>query len=522
MHEHATELVQLLWALAWLLAVLVLFAAGLSLPLETRLSGVRAWLYAVGCVAAGLGVWVLANVAIVLNDTHIDLTREKVYTPSADAMAVVDELKTPVRITYFYRSEDPVGRRASGILEVMGRRNSLLTVITVDPDKRPELARREGIHLYNAAIIEAGGRRLLIQGTDEAEIAIGIQRVLRTRALTVCFLEGHGELTMDNFEFHTHLEGATDHSHGDASSHLIETPGHGVGRLRRALEAQGYATRKLVLATTSSVPGDCTLLVAANPRTTFLPAESTALRSYLTGGGNALWLFDLGFVPEPGLTRLLLDLGARLEQQVVVDPLSHYQSDPEMVAVTGYDPHPITRRVSLTFFPGIRPLTLTEPAPGITSTPLLRSSRDSYARPVEPANTRTVEGPAPSAPIDAAKPGPGAAPIAAVADVHARVLGVAVEGTLAAGAPPFRAVVIGDGDFASNSFLPYMANGDLLVAAVRWLAREEHDTTVRTRIPVPPMILLTTAQSRAIFALIVILLPLTVIGIGGLVWWSRR
>jgi hypothetical protein len=36
------------------------------------------WLYAVGCVAAGIGVWVLSNVAIVLNDTHIDLTREKI------------------------------------------------------------------------------------------------------------------------------------------------------------------------------------------------------------------------------------------------------------------------------------------------------------------------------------------------------------------------------------------------------------------------------------------------------------
>ena len=95
-------------------------------------------------------------------------------------------------------------------------------------------------------------------------------------------------------------------------------------------------------------------------------------------------------------------------------------------------------------------------------------------------------------------------------------------GALAPGAPPFRAVVIGDGDFASNSFLPYMANSDLLLAAVRWLAREERGTAVRTRIPVPPMILLTAAQSRSLFALIVILLPLTVIGIGGLVWWFRR
>ena len=298
------------------------------------------------------------------------------------------------------------------------------------------------------------------------------------------------------------------HSHGEASSHIIETAGHGVGRLRRVLEAQGYVTRKLVLATAGAVPADCTVLLAANPRTTFLPAESAALRSYLEAGGNALLLFDLGFVPEAGLLRLLSDLGVRLEQQAVVDPLSHYHRDAEMVAVTGYDPHPITRTLSLTFFPGIRPLTLTKPAAGVEVTPILQSSRDSYARPVAPAEARTIEG--------------SSAPAAQVADVRPRVLGIAAEGTLAPGAPPFRAVVIGDGDFASNSFLPYMANSDLLVASVRWLAREERGTAVRTRIPVPPMILLTGAQSRWLFIFIVVLLPLAVIGIGGLVWWRRR
>jgi hypothetical protein len=513
MHEgHAIELHALLWAAGWLVAVLVLFAIGLRLPLATGLGAVGSRLYALTCVVIGLGVWVLANVALVLNDTHIDVTREQVYTPSAAAMAVVDELRTPVRITYFYRSEDPIGQRARNILEVMGRRNPLLTVLTVDPDKQPELARREGVRLYNAAIIEAAGRRVLIQGTDEAEIAIGIQRVLRTRSLTVCFLEGHGEFSMDGFEFHTHLEGVASHSHGEASSHIIETAGHGVGRLRRVLEAQGYVTRKLVLATAGAVPPDCTVLLAANPRTTFLPAESEALRSYLTGGGSALLLLDLGFVPEAGLARLLSDLGGQLEQQVVVDPLGHYHRDAEMVAVTGYDPHPITRTLSLTFFPGIRPLTLTKPASGVEVTPILQSSRDSYARPVAAAEARTIE----NAPAPAAQVAPQ------VADVRTRVLGIAAEGTLAPGAPPFRAVLIGDSDFASNSFLPYMANSDLLVAAVRWLAREERGTTVRTRIPVPPMILLTGAQSRWLFVLIVIVLPLTVVGIGGLVWWSRR
>lgn len=511
MDEHAIDHEALALAAGWLVAVLALFVAGVRLPLETHFGRLRSWLYAAGCVAAGVGVWVLANVALVLNDTHVDVTREKVYTPSASAMRVAEALVTPVRLTYFYHSLSPEGRRTADILEVMGRRNPLLTVETVDPDKQPDQARREGIRLYNAAVIEAEGRRVLVQGTDEAEIAIGIQRVLRERAVTACFIEGHGELPMDAFEFHSHLEGISDHSHGDASSKVVETQGHGIGRLRRALEAQGYETRKLVTATRPAIPDACSLAIVASPRTLFLPAESAALRTYLAGGGSALLLLDLGFVLEPDLARLIGELGARFEQEVVVDPLSHYQSDPEMVAVTGYDPHPVTRTASMTFYPGARPITLQPPGPGVSVTPLLISSRDSYTRRVEPAVARQLD------PVPATT-----APAATAPQAGPRVLGIAAEGTLPGGTAPFRAMLVGDGDFASNSFLPYMANSDLLVAAVRWLAREDRGTAVRTRIPAPPMVLLTANQTRAVFAGIVVLLPLSVIGIGCIVWWRRR
>ena len=275
----------------------------------------------------------------------------------------------------------------------MQRRNPLFRLTAVDPDKEPTVARTNGIRIYNAAMIEADGRRVMVQSTDEAEIALGVQRVLRERVITVCFIEGHNELPMDNFEFHTHLEGVAGHSHDDASSRLVQMAGHGVGRFRRALEAQGYEARQLILATSREVPGDCTLVVTANPRTTFLPGESAALRTYLAQGGAALFLFDLGFVLEPGLARLTDDLGVRPEQQVVVDPLSHYMTDAEMVAVTGYDPHPITQSASLTFYPGIRPLTLVKPAGDIRVTPLLMSSRDSYTRDVAPAASRATDEP---------------------------------------------------------------------------------------------------------------------------------
>ncbi len=512
MSEHAPlDAVTLLWLAGWLLALVALAVVALRLPLQVRLGAAASRLYALAVVAAAAGVAVLAVIALALHDAHVDLTREKVYTPSAAAMKVVDGLAQPVKLTYFYRSQDAEGRRTRDILEVMGRRNALLQVRTVDPDREPSVAQAYGIRLYNAGLLEADGRRVLVNTTDEAQIAIGIQRVLRERVLTACFIEGHNELPMDNFEFHTHLEGMAGHSHDDASSKLVQMSGHGAGRLRRALEAQGYEARKVVLAMQAEVPADCSIVISVNPRTTYLPQESAALTRYLQRGGSALFLLDLGFALEPGLATLLRSLGAVPEQSAVVDPLSHYARDPEMVAVAGYDAHPVTQSVSMTFFPGVRPLTLVPPAPGVRASPLAVSSRDSYTRPVAPVAAREV-------------PAALQAPARAPSDKAAapRVLAIAAEGTLPHGERPFRAVITGDGDFASNSFFPYMSNSDLALGMVRWLVREESGTAVHTRVPVPPMVLLTGPQMRDVFFAVVVALPLAPVLFGVGVWWRRR
>ena len=252
-----------------------------------------------------------------------------------------------------------------------------------DPDKEPTLARAFGVRIYNAGILEAADRKLLVQTVDEAEIAIGIQRVLREKVVTVCFLEGHNELPMDNFEFHTHVEGVSNHNHGDASSQHVQMPDHGIGRLRRALEAQGYAARKVVLATQPAVPRECQVLIVANPRTTFLPAESAAHRSLSARRRQpARDVRSRLRARESRSPHLVGQLGVSLPQEAIVDPLSHYASDSEMVAVTGYEAGPITRNLSMTFFPGARPLAPRTPAAGIQVTPLFASSRDSYTRPV--------------------------------------------------------------------------------------------------------------------------------------------
>jgi ABC-type uncharacterized transport system involved in gliding motility auxiliary subunit len=67
-----------------------------------------------------------------------------------------------------------------------------------------------------------------------------------------------------------------------------------------------------------------------------------------------------------------------------------------------------------------------------------------------------------------------------------------------------------------------MANSDLLLSAVRWLAREERTTTLASRIPVPPLLALTGRQLGTIFAITVVALPLLTILLGTIVWWRRR
>jgi len=101
--EHAPiDLSALAWFAGWAVALGVLFFGGLQLPLQTRLTRGRAFLYNASVVVAAALVVVIANVAMVLHDLHVDLTREKVFTPSSQAMAVVERLQQPVRITYFY------------------------------------------------------------------------------------------------------------------------------------------------------------------------------------------------------------------------------------------------------------------------------------------------------------------------------------------------------------------------------------------------------------------------------------
>jgi hypothetical protein len=487
-----------LWFVGCMAALVVLFAAALRVRVYG--AGWRRWALRIGLIGAALLVTLAANVAVYRHDAHLDVTRERAFTPSREAQEVVRSLQEPVEIVYFYQKDNPAGRSAVTMLELLGRLSPRLAVESVDIDRNPARASALGVRLYNTAVIRAGDNRVEVIGTEDHEIALGILRALRRRQPLVCFATGHGEYDIDNFEFHTHFEGSQGHSHNSGGAGVVQMEKHGVGRLRRAVEKLGLATRKVELAAGRPVPADCNALIDANPRTPHAPPEADILRRYLQTGGSYMLLVEPDFVIEAGLAALLAEAGARVGEGVVIDPADHYFTDEQMVAVTRYASHPVTRAQALSVYPGARPV---EPVPGtdVKATVLFTSGPQSY---VVRDRLRFREE-------------------AAAAPRRAQPLAVAAEGRLAGATRPFRLMVVGDADFASNSFFPYLANADIVLAGVSWLLHEDRLPTLKPPVEVLPQVTLTNAQVRWIFILTVILLAGAVALAGVGVWlWRRR
>jgi hypothetical protein len=488
-----------LWFVASVAALVVLFAAALRLRVYG--AGWRRWALRLGVIVVAVAAALAANVAVYRHDAHLDLTREGAFTPSREAADIVRSLQEPVQLVYFYQKNNEAGRAAVTMLELLGRLNPRLAVETVDIDRNPARAGAFGVQLYNTAVIVAETHRVQVVTTDDREIGLGLLRALRQRQPVVCFATGHGEYDIDNFEFHTHFEGSShSHSHNSEGMAVVQMEQHGLGRLRRAIEKLGMEPRKVEPRPGRPLPEDCAARIDANPRTPHLPAEADLLRSYLERGGNYMLLVEPDFALEPRLAAVLAEAGARIGDGVIVDPIDHYFTDEQMIAITRYANHPVTKAQALSFYPGARPV---EPVPraGVNAVALFASSTKSY---VALDRMRYREE-------------------AANAAKRSYPLAVAAEGRMTADAPAYRMIVVGDADFASNSFFPYLANSDIALAGVSWLLHEERLPTLKPPVEVLPTVTLTNTQVRWIFILTVLLLPGAVALTGVGVWlWRRR
>jgi ABC-type uncharacterized transport system involved in gliding motility auxiliary subunit len=383
----------------------------------------------------------------------------------------------------------------------------------------PAQARARGVEFAGTAILESNGRKLMVNGPTETDIANGILRVSQSVEQVVCFLDGHQEADPFSLESHDHSEGNAGHSHG-LGGKLVIHERHGMAKARHGLEAMNYVVKKTTLPKSAESLAGCSLLVVAGPKIPLLAAEVRAIDGYLAAGGNALFMLD-PFLKN-GLEPVLRGFGIVLNDDMVIDETSHFWTDVSAPAVTDYNRHSITRDLPLTFFPGVRSLSPTqERVPGVSVRPIIASSQNSYA-------TRSIER-VERDPV-ASKQEPRTLMVVANRRPEFRASAEAVlRGEMTAAQAQqdatntsTRIAIIGDSDFATNSFFHVMGNGKLFMNTVNHLAARENLIGLEPRTYDQPQVSLTNRQMKGTFFLSIILIPALMALIGVAMWWKQR
>ncbi|HEX9585586.1 MAG TPA: DUF4350 domain-containing protein, partial [Gammaproteobacteria bacterium] len=266
------------------------------------------------------------------------------------------------------------------------------------------------------------------------------------------------------------------------------------------LRQRGFQTRTLSLGEHPRIPDNTTVLVIAGPRTRLLAGEVREIQNYLERGGNLLWLHDPGLLL--GLEPLGESLGIEFHPGVIVDPASEgITGNAAAIVVTKYGSHPVVRGFGgNTVFPQAAGVSLNAPE-GWQGAVLMDT------RPASWSETGSVDGPIQ---FDKGR------------DIRGPLnLAVALTRTLD-NKREQRVIVVGDGDFLANTYLPNGGNLELGMSLTNWLSQDDAFVNIPVKTARDRSLDLSRGGQLAIVAVFLALLPITLIGSGVWIWLRRR
>mgnify|MGYP001560600205 CR=1 FL=1 len=249
----------------------------------------------------------------------------------------------------------------------------------------------------------------------------------------------------------------------------------------------------------------------AGPKGDYLPLEIEAIKKYLTGGGRGFFMLD-PTVEIPNLAQLLSEWNITVRNDLVIDenPVAQiFGTRPEMPLVIKYGSSPIVQPLArvATLFPLTRSFEVGKDfKAGVTTDSLCETTPDSYG--VADFTSKMTQ-----VTFRAGKDFKGP-------------LSVAVSGSFSSGSgeekKEGRFVALGSSLVASNSYLGFQGNRDLVMNMVKWLSADEDLISIRPKPPESQQLNLTTKQMRTLLFGGVFGLPVLIIAAGVTVWWRRR
>jgi len=403
-------------------------------------------------------------------------------TVSAETRRLLGELTDPVSIIAFVRKDELLEKQIRDLVGSYQRFKHDITLEFVNPDTAPERVRELGIASGGELVLNYQGRSEHIQTLSEQQLTNALLRLSRQEARWIVFLTGHGERAPT----------------GETN--------HGLGIFGQELERKGLHVQTLSLVE-SGIPANTHLLVIASPRVDLLPGEVDKLLAYVEQGGNLLWLAEPGALH--GLEPLAERLGISFLPGMVVDATTQMFGidNPTFVVVTAYPNHAITAELNtVTVFPESAALEVNDSG-NWTATPLLATLERSWTE------LGTLEGQIQFDADSDERAGPLEIGMVLTRDQQVETGGPA--------AAEQRIVVIGDGDFLSNTYLGNAGNLGLGLNMVHWLSHDDSFIDIRVQ-SAPDTTLELGRMAQAVIGLgFFIGLPLVLL-LSGIVIWLRR
>ena len=446
-------------------------------------------------------VGILAFVALIgqRHPLRLDLTEGKRYSISEQSQKIVKALNDDISIKGFFQEADPNREQTRDLLETYRYYSKKINYQFIDPDRDPSLAKHYMIRTYGTLVLEGFGKTQTIPTADEESITNAILKLTQEKQRVVYFLTGHGDRDISNFDK------------------------DGYSTAKGAIEKENFQVRTLNLLESPKIPEDAALLVVAGPQKALMSTELEALRQYLGRDGRLMLLLEP--FSNGGLGDFLASYGIVISPDIIVDTMSRVFGASYLIPViTEYGFHKITDGFNVAcFFPTARSVKSAKTIPDLVDLTELASTS-----PYSWSETEFQFGQPEPPEFDEANDDKGPVNVALIASISSKSSGEGQEsdeqraGKEENPGGQGQILVLGDSDFASNSYLAMQGNSDFFLNSINYLAQQENLITLERPKTSGTPLTLSRSQSQLLFWVGLLLMPAVVLVSGLIVFRLRR
>ncbi|RPJ01367.1 MAG: hypothetical protein EHM36_13520, partial [Deltaproteobacteria bacterium] len=400
---------------------------------------------------------------------------------------ILDSLEERIDVTVFYQSGERL--ELNDLLNQYALESSKFHFELYDLDRNPGMAKKYGIGNYGETVVAYNGKRTKVSYPVEDKIIHAILKLTRKEKKVICFLKGHGENDVSNYNLRK-----------------------GYSKLREALESEDYDVRELLLTKKEGIPGGVSVIVICGPKKDFLKEELEALHRFVQEGGKVLFMID-PFYDFPNLSAFLsVRYDVVLGNDVIVDQSNRTLGGDEFtVMIPLFLKHPIIQDFRT---PVLFPLARSVEAKGnsrggVYAQTLAQSDPKSFAL----SGKKALTGGKVS--IEEGRRGPIS--VAAIVAVESKETGRGKEESFQE-----QIVILGDSDFVSNLYIDHLGNKDLFLNTVNWLGEEDSLISSRLKRPEHSYRFLKYQETKRLFWLLVILQPALPLIVGLVIYLRRK